>query len=517
MNEPTILLISKDDTLTETIEGLATEIGHLRVMTVPGLDEAYAYDDWNRAALLLIHHHPGDSVHGVARLFRMLAAAKRPVATLILGDHLDEQAEADLIRRGAADCLGLPLDGERLGYLMEVLTLRVRQPGCVRPATHEGEPAIMWADTDPLVSQGRRVAGQDATILIRGEEGTGKSRLARIIHDVSPRSKGPFVTLRCAIITPEGFEADLADPELGEMPEPSSLSRRLAESREGTVVLDDVDALSPPAQIALLRWIEEGGRAASARGHAWARRPRIIATTRVDLADEVASGRFRSDLFFRLNVIGLELPPLRQRRSEIASIALKLSSELAGRSVNLTPEAVAAVESYSWPGNVRELRDALRSAVMAGGGGPVGQEHLPEVVTTAVGWAPPRRELAEAVDMASTLAQTKRDAEFVRITQALQKNGNNRLRTASELGISRMTLYKKLYKYGIIEPAGAGGRSSPERPRTPGHPGGTEGGADKSSRGASPTETAADDFGPDARTAAPGARARLGKSAPILH
>ena len=501
MNEPAVLLIGKDAALATTVEGLAREVGALEVAVVGGLDEAYAYDGWDRVALVLIPHRCGDSVNGVARLFRMLAAAKRPVATLILGGELDEETEADLIRRGAADCLGQPLDRDRLAYLIETLTLRARQPGAARPLMHEGDPAAMWDDSDPLVTQGRRVAAQDATILIRGEEGTGKTRLARIIHDLSPRRKGPFVTLRCTSVASEGFDEVLPDPDPDS---PPALRGKLSEAREGTLVLDDVDALNAPAQIALLGWIEESTRGSSARGRAWPRRPRIVATTRVDLAEEVALGRFRSDLFFRLNVIGLELPPLRQRRSEIVAIAPNLLSELAGRSVILSAEAAAAMESYSWPGNIRELREALHSAAAAAGPGPIGQEHLPEAVTTAVGWSTPRREAAEAVDATATLAQTKRDAEFIRITQALQKNGNNRLRTASELGISRMTLYKKLYKYGIIEQAGAGRKGPPERPRDPRHPARSDGVSEGSPRGGA---------GP----AAPGSRSRAGKSAPALH
>ena len=196
-------------------------------------------------------------------------------------------------------------------------------------------------------------------------------------------------------------------------------------------------------------------------------------------------------------------------------MALDLLSELAGRSVNLSAEAIAAVESYSWPGNVRELREVLRSALSVGGRGPIMQEHLPDAVRTAVGRAAPRWG---AADEMSTLAQTKRDAEFLRITQALQKNGNNRLRTAGELGISRMTLYKKLYKYGIIEPPGGGRRGSPERPRDPRHPGGSEAATESSPKGvAGPGEAGGPDFGPDSRPAAPGNRSRVGKSAPALH
>ncbi len=258
------------------------------------------------------------------------------------------------------------------------------------------------------------------------------------------------MTFRCGTLGPEAFEERTADdPQPG-----NSFAARLAEAREGTLVLDDVDALTPAAQVALLHWIEEGSRESFGRPGERRTRPRIIATTRGNLSEEVAAGRFRSGLFFRLNVIGLELPPLRLRRVEIVSLALNALAELSGRSVTISNDAIAALEAYGWPGNIRELREAMECALASDPTGPaiVDRKALPESVRDAIGWPAPGRA-PEDVEL-TTLAETKREAEYHRITQALRKNANNRLRTANELGISRMTLYKKLYKYGIIEPAG---------------------------------------------------------------
>jgi DNA-binding NtrC family response regulator len=497
MIHPTVLLIGTDTGQKGEVANLVRRMGTVKLAAVEDLDRAYAYPDWDQVALVLIHHEGRVSTNGIVRLLRMLAATRRPVATLVLGEGLDEATEAHLLRRGAAHCLLAPFDLNRLAYLVEVLTLHARQVG---GPSRAGEGPRDWDESDPLVAQARTVASQDATVLIRGETGTGKSRLARIIHDLSPRRAGGFVVLRCGSLTPEAFE-DASNPGR-EVPGPSAAAK-LAEAREGTLVLDDVDALSPTAQVALLHWIEEGARESFGRPGARQATPRIIATTRLPLGDEVGSGRFRSGLFFRLNVIGWELLPLRLRRVEIVSLARNSLAELAGRSVMLSPEAIAALEAHSWPGNIRELRQAMEAALASdsAAGSTVGRGALPEAVQAAA--ARPTADRDDGEVESTTLAETKREAEFHRITQALQKNGNNRLRTANELGISRMTLYKKLYKYGIIEPTGQE-TSSLARTRKvyPSPPGDDSGRRDE-------------DAAP--RSVGLNTRAHLGKSAPALH
>jgi two-component system response regulator HydG len=256
--------------------------------------------------------------------------------------------------------------------------------------------------------------------------------------------------------------------------------------------------------VALLHWIEEGAREAFGRPGGRQAMPRIIATTRIPLADEVASGRFRSGLYFRLNVIGLELPPLRHRRVEIVSMAANTLAEVAGRSVTLSPEAIAALEAYCWPGNIRELQQAMEAALALDttGESTIGLESLPEAIQGALGRPAADRERGEAPS--TTLAETKREAEYHRITRALERNGNNRLRTANELGISRMTLYKKLYKYGIIEPTGQETSSLARTRRVYPAP-------------APSNEAGRDDAEPASRAVGVSPRAHIGKSAPALH
>ena len=461
MSESSIVLLSKDHSLIESMGRLSREIGHLEVSVLSELDQVYNYKNWDNVALVVVHHDRRCTTIGIVRLLRMLAAARRLVATVVLADGLDEDESTELLRMGAADLLPRPFDMGRLSYLTEVLTLRSRQPLVTSDLVQPSRTDRVWRESDPMIVQARRVASQNATVLLHGESGTGKSWLAKVIHDLSPRYEQPFVTIRCSSIAPDG----LADELFGRESEDTSRglgTGRLAEARAGTLLLDDVDTLSARSQAALIRWIEDNAREATGldRTKSQSAYPRLIATSRAVLADEVSRGRFRSDLFYRLNVIGLELLPLRQRRDEVGSLSDDLLAQVSGSALTLAPEARQAIESNNWPGNIRELREVIESAAAHCTGPLLGREWLPEAIRASSLIYKTTNPIVggESLPVAQiTLAQTKREAEFARITQALEKHGHNRLRTAGELGISRMTLYKKLYKYGIIEQEGRDG------------------------------------------------------------
>ena len=461
MNESTVLLISPNMGVCEMTQRAVDAVGCLGLTVVSGLDEAYACEGWNRVALVVIHLDHWRSGHGVVRLLRMIAAARRPVATVVLAERLDETRATGFLRMGAADVLLDPFNEGRFSYLIEVLTLRARTAGvtAVTPAyATEMRPVD---DFDPMTIQARQVAAQDTTILLNGESGTGKSRLARLIHDMSPRRAGRLVTIRCASIAPELFEEELLGNSNSPDGQRYARGGRVGEARGGTLLFEDVDTLAPVSQAALFRWIEEGAIEAYETGGRPRSRPRIIATARRSLGESVATGEFRPDLFYRLNVIGLELMPLRDRRDEMPDLIERLLDELGRSGVSLSAESLHAFATYNWPGNVRELRDCLESSLASVRGTVIGRELLPDPIRVAARWSKPILQpmtaKADVPSLTTTLAQTKCDAEYARITEALDKHAHNRLRTAHELGISRMTLYKKLYKYGIIEQEGREG------------------------------------------------------------
>jgi two-component system, NtrC family, response regulator HydG len=304
-----------------------------------------------------------------------------------------------------------------------------------------------------------RVAATSSTVLLSGETGTGKTRMARLIHDLSPRRDQPFLVVNCGALSASLIESELFGHVKGAF---TGADRdrigKFADAAGGTLFLDEIDSLPPSLQAKLLRAVEDRVFEAVGSNKTMEMHARLIVASNRDLAHEVTCGRFRDDLYFRLNVVGFTLPPLCESPEVIAGLAdrfleqlaIQCSRELRGFSAG----AMLCLEAYSWPGNVRELRNVIERAVVLGGGDQIGMEDLPPSVR---GDRPaefkhhmnPLFEPAPA-PATLTLVAIREGAEQQRILEALAKNRNNRVQTARDLGVSRMTLYKKLHKYGIM-------------------------------------------------------------------
>ena len=308
---------------------------------------------------------------------------------------------------------------------------------------------VLWIANDPasqhVLEIAQKLSDTSTTVLITGESGTGKDQLARWIHERGPRHDAPFLKIDCASLPAELVESELFGHERGAFT--GAVARkpgRLELAEGGTIVLDEVAALAPGMQAKLLRVLEE--RTFERLGGTETLRidARLMALTNTDLTKAVATGRFREDLYFRLAVLAITVPPLRERRGDIASLTAHFLARLGpvhGQAgAVLDPAALRLLESYAWPGNVRELKNAVEHALVFAKDPLLRPESFPEILRAtgeALGPAGPMRSLEDL----------ERDAIKATLEGTRYKIG----RAAEILGISRKTLLEKRKKFGLIE------------------------------------------------------------------
>lgn len=452
MSDVYALLVGEAEGLADEVVGPVNSVGRLRLETVDRIDAALAHAGREGFALLILSIAGGTDPADVLHAIRTLASASPRVPTLLVGDDDAEPIARGLIASGAAEFLARSAFASELAPRIEALTRTIRHR--MYPDLAEGRPNALSPAGARMLDQIRRVASLDATILLVGEMGSGKTRTAKLIHDASDRRDRPFLTLNCGALSAVATEAELFGSSPGAFAGADrDHAGKIAEAGDGTLLLDDVDALPPALQGKLLRAIESRIFEPVGSTHPVPMRARLIATTGRPLDGEVAAGRFRSDLYYRINVIEIAIPALRDRAEEIPEMAGRFVAEFAercGREVaGIEPEAMDSLVRHDWPGNVRELRNVLERAVVLGLSASIRAEDL-RLKSTSL----PRAGADPAAGGhpgAATLADAKRGAEQTRIIEALRKHGNVRLYAARELGISRMTLYKKMYEYGLME------------------------------------------------------------------
>ena len=290
------------------------------------------------------------------------------------------------------------------------------------------------------------VAVTDSTVLLQGESGTGKEVVARYIHDQSPRAAKPFLSINCGALPESLLESELFGHVKGSFTGASRDKDGLfSAAGDGTFFLDEIGETTPATQVKLLRVLQQREVIPVGATEAKPVHARVIAATNRDLEEEIKRGNFRSDLYYRLNVISIVLPPLRERPNDIALLAelfLKRAGEARGEAPRgLSPEAVDAMQKYSWPGNVRELEDALERAAILAKGDLIPLSALPERVVE------PKSDplVSDAAQSNPTLDTIER----AYIMWVLENEGGNKARTAEVLGIDSSTLYRKLSRYGL--------------------------------------------------------------------
>jgi two-component system response regulator HydG len=302
----------------------------------------------------------------------------------------------------------------------------------------------------PLAEKLALAAAHDVTVLLTGETGTGKTHLARLIHLHSHRRDHRFVVIPCGALAPNLIESEFFGHTKGAFTGADrARAGRFAAAGKGTLLLDEIDALPLDQQANLLRVVETGEYEPIGGNSTETAECRIIVASNRDLQTEVAAGRFREDLYYRLNVVTFSLLPLRDRIQDIPSLARGMATRYAFKFTRqidaLAPGFLDALLGYPWPGNIRELENAIQLSVLQSSGIELQPEHLPDHVLRGI----PDRALATA----ATLCNRREHAERQSIELALQNHNQRRSAAARQLGISRVTLYKKMKKYGLLPAA----------------------------------------------------------------
>jgi DNA-binding NtrC family response regulator len=445
-----ILIVDDDVTVRETLGDFFVSLDYVTHLAATATEgRRVASEHSPDVAIVDLRLPDADGV----RLVEALRADDAELAILVLTGHADVATAVRAMRLGASDLLEKPVDLDTLRAAVERAAERVRER---RELSHLRErrgagddTTTVWAPPsfERLVELAARNA--DVPVLLLGESGTGKTLVARRIHDRSPRAKAPFVAINCASLAPALFESELFGHERGAFTDARSAKRGLLEVAEGgTLLLDEIADLAPAAQPKLLTVIEDGvfrrvGGTASRRADV-----RIIAATNTSLRAVVDEGRFRSDLFYRLQVLTIELAPLRERQDEIVPLA----TALLPRGARLAPTSRDALLAYDWPGNVRELKNVLWRASILADGEPITPVHLalPLASLPGSGRLGARAALAtpargRIVAGVTPLVEAERRA----ISDALRATGGNKRRAAALLGIARSTLLDKVRRLGL--------------------------------------------------------------------
>jgi DNA-binding NtrC family response regulator len=451
MTTPTLLIVDDEKTQREGLRAALEE-----------RYDVYLAEDAKTATELLEREHfdvllsdfrlPGED--GMKLIARAKSLSRPPVCILMTA-YGSEEVAVEAMKRGADDYIAkgrMQIDEleMRIAKALKQQNLEVENVALREQLDSKfgmdnliGESPAMREVLDTV----RQAAPSTATMLLLGETGTGKELIAKVIHQLSPRARQPLVTVHCAGLAPTLLESELFGHEKGAFTDAHERRiGRFEQAQGGTLFLDEIGEIDGAVQIKLLRFLGERTFERVGSNKTLTADVRVIAATNKDLQEQVKAGAFRQDLYYRLSVIEIELPPLRERAEDITLLAQAFLKEFAQTNnkkvTGFTPDAVDLLLRYSWPGNVRELRTAIERAVVLCRGEKIGARDLPPTVRNVSADAPlPKFQANSSLSV--------EEAEKDLIIRALKDSNGNRTLAAKKLGMHRRTLHRKLITYKL--------------------------------------------------------------------
>jgi len=459
-----IAVIDDEQSVCHAFQAFLGDEGHEVAIAATAQRGLALLDDFEPDLVILDIRLPdADGLDVLARIVQ----APDPPAVLIITAHGTMDTAIEAMRRGAFEYLTKPIDLEEAKLVVE-RALQSRQlsheVARLRKELRGGAPLLVG--NSPAMQKVYKtigaVAPANATVLIRGESGTGKELVARAIHQASPRAKGPFAPVDCTALPEHLIESELYGYEAGAFTGATSAKPgRIEQASGGTLLLDEIGELSAGAQAKLLRFLETRQTERLGSTRTLSLDVRILAATNEDLEAKRRQGTFREDLFYRIHVVTLDLPPLRQRKEDIPLLIAHFLEQVAGgRRLQISQAALDVLVAHEWPGNVRELRNAVEHAVIACRGDVILPEHLPRLHAPGRGGPADELQRAAAAVLAAKMAQHPEgtaplydlmveELDRAVISEALRLTGRNQARTAALLGLHRTTLRNKIRQYGL--------------------------------------------------------------------
>lgn len=460
--DPCVLVVDDDEAIRQMLLAVLTKDGMSVATAADGVEAVARFAEQHPAVVLMDIRMPRLSgLQALAEIRKM----DRSAAVILMTAFAEVETAVQAIKEGAFDYVIKPFDIAEIKLLVgRAIHMRALRDdiATLHRALSDSYQVDRIITRSPrmqeLLQTVAKVSKSNATVLVTGESGTGKEVIASIIHFNSARASGPFVKINCAAV-PEGLlESEFFGHEKGAFTGAIARRRgRFEQAEHGTLLLDEIGDISPSLQVKLLRVLQERQFERVGGGEPIRSDVRLIVATNRDLEEMVAQGRFRQDLYFRLNVVKVETIPLRQRGEDIRLLATQFLERFAQENnadvTGFDDRAMEALMAYDWPGNIRELSNAVERAVVMSTGQLIFVDDLPErIATRLAGAAVP---VSEAPPVDADLAQRRSLRELVAehearvIAEVLRRNGGNRVRTAQELGVSRRSLLYKLQEYGI--------------------------------------------------------------------